>query len=130
MSKLSRNKGAGGERELAALLKEHLGLDLRRRLAQYQSGGHDLDGWEGVCVECKRNATATQGQVAAWWKQTLSQCPGDEAPLLAYRADRQEWRFVLRPSDWSGPTHEPVEVSIEGLVEWVAHGRQIKMAAI
>ncbi|WP_129141509.1 putative PDDEXK endonuclease [Modicisalibacter coralii] len=130
MGKTSRTKGAKGELQLAALLNERLGLSLTRRLAQYQSGGHDLDGWEGVHVESKRNRTATQGQITGWWHQTLEQCPGGETPVLAYRADRQDWRFVIRPSDWSGPTHEPIEVTIDGFVEWVRHGRQLKMEAL
>lgn len=127
MGKTSRTKGAAGERELAALLNERLGLTLSRRLAQYQRGGHDLDGWEGVHIEVKRYATATQGQVAGWWQQTLEQCAGGETPVLAYRANAQKWRFVIRPCDWSGPTSEPVEVTIDGFIEWVRHGQQLAL---
>lgn len=125
MGAKSRNKGASGERELATLLNERLGLTLSRRLAQYQSGGHDLDGWDGVHIECKRNATATQGQVSQWWAQTLGQCQGGETPVLAYRADKQQWRFVIRPTDWAGATNEPIEVSADGFAEWVAQGQQL-----
>jgi len=127
MSKTSRTKGAAGERELAALLGERLGLSLRRRLAQYQAGGHDLEGWDGVHIEVKRYKAASQGQVAGWWQQTLEQCAGGETPLLAYRADQQAWRFVLRPCDWGGPTPEPAEVDIDGLCAWVRSGQQLTM---
>lgn len=126
MAKTSRNKGATGEREVAALLRDRLGLDLKRRLAQYQAGGHDLDGWDGVCVEVKRHKKATQGDIATWWQQTLEQAQG-EIPLLAYRADQQKWRFVIRPGDWGGPTLEPAEVCIEGLVAWVHNGQQMAL---
>lgn len=127
MSKTSRTKGAAGEREVAKLLGERLGIDLRRRLAQYQSGGHDLDGWNGVAIEVKRHRKASQGDIATWWGQALEQCTNGEAPLLAYRADSQAWRFVLRPCDWGGPTPEPAEVDIDGLVAWVANGKQMAM---
>ncbi len=127
MSAKSRNKGATAEREVAALLGERLGLTLSRRLSQYQSGGHDLDGWEGVCIEVKRHKSASQGSIAAWWQQTLEQCTSGEAPLLAYRADLQQWRFVLRPCDWGGPTPEPAEVDIDGLCAWVRNGQQMAM---
>ena len=124
MGKTSRTKGAAAEREAAALLNDRLGLALTRRLTQYQSGGHDLDGWPGVCIEVKRHRRATQGDIAQWWQQTLEQAQG-EIPLLAYRADQQQWRFVIRPADWGGPTMEPAEVCIEGLVDWVRNGQQL-----
>lgn len=127
MGKRSRTKGAKGELELANLLAERLGLDLRRRLSQYQAGGHDLEGWDGVHIEVKRYASATQGSVAGWWQQTLDQCHGGETPLLAYRADQQKWRFVIRPIDWGGAVAEPAEVDIDGLCAWVRHGQQFKL---
>lgn len=127
MSAKSRNKGAVAERQVAALLRERLGVDLSRRLSQYQSGGHDLEGWEGVAIEVKRHKAASQGDIARWWGQTLEQCAKGEAPLLAYRADLQAWRFVLRPCDWGGPTHEPAEVDIDGLCAWVRSGQQLAM---
>ena len=124
---MSRNKGASGERELAKLIGERLGITLRRRLAQYQAGGHDLDGWEGVCVEVKRYKKASQGDVATWWQQTFEQCTNGESPVLAYRADQQQWRFVIRPADWGGPVGDPAEVDIDGLVAWVRHGQQLAL---
>ena len=127
MAKASRNKGAAGEREVAKLINEHLGITLRRRLAQYQAGGHDLDGWDGVCVEVKRHKKAGQGDIATWWQQTLEQCTGGEAPVLAYRADLQQWRFIIRPIDWGGVVGEPAEVDIDGLCAWVRHGQQFKL---
>ncbi|WBF19229.1 hypothetical protein [Halomonas elongata] len=127
MAKASREKGRKAEGEVARLLGEHLGLTLKRRLGQYQAGGHDLDGWDGVCVEVKRHKRATQGDVATWWQQTLEQCAGSETPVLAYRADLQQWRFVIRPIDWGGAVAEPAEVDIDGLCAWVRHGQQLKL---
>ena len=42
--KKSRSKGQRGEREVASILNERLGLESKRNLAQYQEGGFDLIG--------------------------------------------------------------------------------------
>ncbi len=39
MGAKSRNKGAAFEREVAHMLHEHLGIDVRRNLTQYQEKG-------------------------------------------------------------------------------------------
>jgi hypothetical protein len=118
MGKKSREKGRKGELELAKLIDKHLGLDVSRNLRQYQIGGHDLIGWDGVHTEVKRYASVTQGDIDTFWQQTISQCEHGDVPLLAYRANYQDWRFVLRPCDWGGPVGEPMQVDIHGLVAW------------
>ncbi|WP_163557555.1 hypothetical protein [Halomonas sp. NO4] len=119
MAKASREKGRKAEGEVARLLGERLGLTLKRRLTQTRTAReHDLDGWDGVCIEVKRHKRATQSDIAAWWRETLGQCHDGEAPLLAYRADMQDWRFVIRPSDWGVPIDEPIQLDIEGLAAW------------
>ena len=44
MGAMQRRKGATGERELIALLREHLGEELTRNLDQARDGGADLKG--------------------------------------------------------------------------------------
>ena len=39
-----RRKGADGERELAKLLYDRLGVELKRNLEQSRNGGYDLEG--------------------------------------------------------------------------------------
>ena len=104
MSAASRNKGAGGERELAAALHEQLGVRLVRNLTQARNGGFDLapaDGetgpvaacLRGLALEVKRHASAPPGQVRAWWAQTERQgLAAGKVPILAFRPDRGEWR--------------------------------------
>lgn len=118
MAKKSREKGRKGENEVVKLFREHLGLDLSRNLRQYQAGGHDLNGWEGVHAEVKRYAKISQGDITRFWEQTVSQCDHGDTPLLAFRQDYQEWRFVIRPCDWGGPVSEPMQVDIHGLAAW------------
>ena len=38
-----RQKGANGERELAAILSDQLGFEVKRKLGQARGGGHDLE---------------------------------------------------------------------------------------
>ena len=94
MSATSRTKGQCGERELAALIREHTGWDVRRRVRNH-AGDSDLLGVPGWSVEVKRHRTALPGEVARWWAQTVEQAALGEWPVLFYRADRCEWRAVF-----------------------------------
>lgn len=109
MGKKSRTKGAAGERELIAALRDELGdlVNPRRNLEQTRTGGGyiegeneggDIAGIPGWSVESKRYATATDSDVSGWWSQTVEQS-GGKTPALCYRLDRQRWRVVLRASD-------------------------------
>lgn len=104
---MQRRKGARGERELIALLREHLGEELTRNLDQARDGGADLNGGvllAGYAIECKRAARA---EVRSWWQQAFEQAydvADGRAPVLAYRIDRarEKWRFVLPVSEFVG----------------------------
>lgn len=107
MSAKSRTKGSSGERELAALLFDELGVRLHRRLEQYQRGGCDLavhpeeagpvaDRLRRLAIEVKRHREASQGLVDRWWQQAVTQAEASgKVPALAYRADRCPWRLVV-----------------------------------
>ncbi len=103
MGSLSRTKGAAGERELAALLSELSGRDVRRRVRQH-AGDSDLLGLDQWVIECKRARTAPLSLVAReWWPQAVAQARAQGAvPLLCFRADRQPWRAV-----WPAWVHLP-----------------------
>lgn len=103
MGAKSRNKGAAGERELARILREHIGDGITRNWqGQAAKGGHDLDGLPFV-LEVKRYKTATDAQKRAWWYQALDQAieyndhnkSSMKTAALAYRADKQQWRVVV-----------------------------------
>lgn len=98
MAGLSRNKGKAGERELARLLADLTGHDVRRRVRQHD-GDDDLEGLPGWSIEAKRYKAAPPALVAQWWAQAVTQA--DRAgtwPVLFYRPDRQGWRCVW-PAD-------------------------------
>ena len=98
MAGMSRDKGKSGERELARLLSELTGHDVRRRVRNLK-GEDDLEGLPGWSIECKRYATITPGLVAQWWAQAQRQAQATGAePVLLYRADRGAWRAVWSAS--------------------------------
>ena len=121
MGKKSRTKGAAGERELASLIEAHLGVKLHRNLDQTRDGGYDLKGFDGLAIEVKRYAAASNYDKELWWKQAVEQAES-RWPVLAYRLDRQQWTFVVALShvigDGSG-TSTTVEMGINAFAQWV-----------
>lgn len=86
MGAMQTSKGKEGERELARLLREHLGATVVRNLAQARQGGADLLGIDGWAVEVKRAARA---RLSEWWLQTCAQADMTGLrPALFYRLDR------------------------------------------
>lgn len=124
MGLMSRNKGKTGEREIAALVADLTGLDVKRRVRQ-RDGDSDLEGVPGWCIEVKRHAIATRASIRQWWTQACEQAAragADCLPVLLYRQDRDEWRAVWplahaltqpHTAAWHGYTWT-AEGSIEG----------------
>jgi len=102
----SRAKGASSEREFSNLVYQWSGIRLIRNLEQSRSGGHDLivhvdevgqvaDSFRSLAIECKRYSKVTPGLIKTWWTQARSQAePNGLTPVLAYRADRQDWQVI------------------------------------
>lgn len=98
MGKLSRTKGAAGEREFCKLLSAELeeqGVDasLSRNLKQTRDGGYDIDGLDELAIEIKR---AKRPALESWWTQCVIQSyESSRIPVLAYRLDNQKWRVRM-----------------------------------
>ena len=92
MGRMQRRKGQVGEREAAALIAEHTGWEVRRRVRN-AAGDSDLLGVPGWSIEIKRYASATVSQIAGWWDQCVDQA-GGQLPVLFYRLNRGQWRAV------------------------------------
>ena len=91
---MCRIKGQAGEREVAALIRDATGWDVRRRVRQHDSDS-DLEGVSGWSSEVKRHRSATRGDIARWWAQAVNQAArGDAVPVLFFRLDRDAWRAV------------------------------------
>lgn len=114
MGGMSRRKGAAFEREVANLIKDHLGFDAKRNLMQTAEGGHDLLGVHGWAIECKRYASIKPADLKKFWEQTVSQAIGVSAwPCLITKQDRQPIQVHIH---WMGPGSDCFgEYDIEGV---------------
>jgi len=121
----SRRKGRAGEQELARLLRDELGAAITRNWQQQAAvGGQDLLGLDGYAVEVKRYATATFADLERWWLQTVAEAGRGALPVLAYRADRRPWRFVLPESADELAFAYTREISLAGFIRLVKGTRR------
>lgn len=95
MGRAQRVKGAVGERELAALLSDWLGVAVKRNLGQERDSGADLSTGR-VRWEVKRHERLS---VMEWCKQAQKSAKDHEIPIVAFRQDGEEWRVVMRLRD-------------------------------
>ena len=114
MAKAQRDKGNRGEREVARLIADELGYEVKRRCRQHE-GDSDLVGVPGWSLEVKNHARATRAQIAAWWQQACAQATTDN-PALVYKRAPGWWRVM-----WIGPYGYPLEGDIEA---WAAVVRE------
>ena len=111
MSKLSRTKGAGGERELCALLSDQFGQVVKRKLGQARDSGHDVD-LPPYRIECKRRKRIAN--LYEWLQQATPMLIAQEpqfkltTPIVALRADGKDWLIVMRFADWCKLAREEI----------------------
>ena len=97
MGKLSRRKGAGGEREVCALLTNALGEHITRRLGQARDSGCDIE-LPPFVVEVKRRKRL--GNLHEWMKQATEACEVGDKPVVMCRGDGERWLVVMEFDDW------------------------------
>lgn len=100
----SRQKGAAGERELAAFLRAH-GHDARRG-QQFSglAGDADVIGLPGYHIECKR---VERLNIYAALAQSIRDADAESlrkgeaiTPIVAHRQNRRGWLVTLRLEDF------------------------------
>lgn len=99
MSARSRRKGAEGERELAAYLRER-GVWAERSSAMYQTGAEAPDvtvpHLPGVHLEVKRCEALRLWEAL---EQATRDAGPSRVPIVAHRPNRRPWVAVLRLDD-------------------------------
>jgi len=90
----ARSKGARGEREFCNWLKDALDLSFlpTRNLEQVRSGGADVLDIPPFIFEVKRVEKPNKRK---WWLQVKAACQSGDVPVVAYRKNRQPWRFLI-----------------------------------
>ena len=115
----SRNKGKSGEREVLNLLGDRLAARYSRNLNQSDLGGCDCLEMDGIALEIKR---AAKPSLNTWWQQACEQAEKlGRSPVLAYRLDRQQWKFVILLSDLSpvlSMSNETATIGLEAFCQW------------
>lgn len=110
----NRRRGQCGEREVAAILSDATGLEIKRLLGQERDGGHDI-AFGPFRIECKRRKRVAN--LYGWLVQAAingASEPGREGldmagdPIVAIRADGQKWLIVQPLSDWIKLAREEV----------------------
>ena len=98
MGKTSQRKGAGGERELAAILRAH-GYDVERGGSLTFGSMPDVVGLPGVHIECKR---VEKLNVLEAYQQAARDAEAfrDGTPVLFHRRNRSPWLVTLSLVDW------------------------------
>ena len=96
IGKNNRLRGQQGEREIATLLTETLGVPVKRLLGQARDGGADIS-TPPYRWEIKRRKA---GNIAYQWMEEAyaSLLPG-ERPLVAFRSDGKKWLVVMPIED-------------------------------
>ena len=94
--RMARNKGARGENELAAMLTDHLGFIVKRKLGQARDGADDIEIGK-YRIEVKRRETLA---IMQWVRQIEACTPADQVPVVAFRQNGQEWRVIIRMKDF------------------------------
>ena len=99
-AKKSQRKGAAGERELAALLREY-GYPVERGGSLSFGEVPDLTGLPGIHIECKR---AEQLRPYDWMAQAERDAVrfGYGLPAVFFRRSRSPWLVVMKLGDWMG----------------------------
>jgi hypothetical protein len=128
MSNMQRRKGAAGEREVAALLRDWLGMDIHRNWqGQSAEGGSDLCGVPGWAIEIKFANTYRSD----WWRQTKRQANREGSrPALIYRLTGKgaglhaldKWHVIVRLSDLTEgriPREHAAEITLRAWIEFV-----------
>lgn len=92
IGKRNRQKGAEGEREIAAILTAELGIPVKRILGQARDSGSDIS-TPPYRWEIKRRKA---GNITYQWMEQayVSLLPG-ERPLVAFRSDGKKWLVVM-----------------------------------
>jgi hypothetical protein len=104
MSASQRRKGAGGEREVCALLHGEFGIVAARELGQARDSGCDIR-VRPFAIEVKRRSLSG---LHGWMRQAQIAARDDETPVVMVRADGEQWLVIMRFEDWARLAREEI----------------------
>ena len=130
MGAMQRNKGIAAERVVAGLIRDWLGLDVKRNWqAQSAAGGADLSGIPGWSIEIKRAKEFR----CEWWRQAEEQASAEgTTPALIYLLDHtrrgqapiDRWRVILPLQAFARYDVDPGQTAEISLRAWIQIARE------
>jgi len=96
MAKISRQRGATYEREVANEIFDTLGIRIKRNLKQYQQAGEGDLILGDYLIECKRRRSIA---VYEWMRQAVEASAPWQTPVVIMRADGEKSLAVLHLPD-------------------------------
>ena len=108
--KRNRQRGQEGEREVAALLTEHLGLGfaVKRLLGQERDKGADIL-TPPYLWEIKRRKRI--GLIYEWMDEAQASVQNTEKPVVAFRADGKKWMVAIPIEEFIKLIREEIHVT-------------------
>lgn len=94
----SARKGANGERELAAVLREY-GYNIERGDSMSFGEVPDLTGLPGIHIEVKRRERLNVPEAMKQARRDSERFK-DGAPTVFHRRNREPWLVTMRLADW------------------------------
>jgi post-segregation antitoxin (ccd killing protein) len=111
MSKMQRQKGADGERELAELLRS-IGIDAQRSARNGVDRAEDImHNIPGVHIECKRVERLNVSQAM----RQATDAAGRKIPTVWHRRNREAWLVTIPAADVLIFAHSLIEASRSSL---------------
>lgn len=99
--KRSRDKGKRGEREWAAVCREH-GYDCRRT-AQFRGNtgaAGDVEGLPGIHIEVKRTEALRPWDYMTQAMHDAAEGGKGDLPIVAWKKNDHDWLVFMRAEDW------------------------------
>lgn len=112
IGKRNRQRGQEGEREVANLLTDMLGLEIKRLLGQERDKGADIY-TKPYRWEIKRRKRI--GLIYEWMKEAQESCKETERPVIAFRADGKKWLVAIPIEEFIKLIREEINVQTTSL---------------
>ena len=97
MTKMAKNKGSSGERELCNWFDKNFVFPEKptRNLEQVRNGGSDITCIAGLCIEVKR---VEKLDIQSAWVQCVTasrKMDSQNEPVVAFRYNHKPWEFLI-----------------------------------
>jgi sRNA-binding carbon storage regulator CsrA len=117
--KRNRQRGQEGEREVAAILTENLGIPVKRLLGQERDKGSDIL-TKPYRWEVKRRKRIAN--IYEWLEESFNGLQSySEIPVVVFRADGKQWMVAIQLPEFIKLIREEIHVANSESKEDISH---------